>query len=482
MMLSMPSNACELCYADARTLRDLLLRRKVSAVELTEAVLARIDQVEGRVNAYITLMAEPAMEAARRCDAELAAGQAVGPLHGIPLALKDLYDTAGVRTTAGSKILGQRVPERDATTVARLRAAGAVIIGKTNMNEFAAGATTENPHYGDTHNPWGLSRVAGGSSGGSAAAVAAGMAILSTGSDTGGSVRIPAALCGVVGLKPSFGRISCHGLIPLSWELDHPGPITRTVYDAALVLGVVAGWDASDPRTLRQPVPDYAQSLDSEKVRGVRGMRIGVDPEFAFTGVTAPVRTVFEAALNVLTHLGAEVIEVSIPRASQGLDAALTILKAESAAYHAEWLRARPEDYDPSVLARLQGGVSVTGIDYANAQRLRRELTRDFELLFEEVDLFATPMCGTTAPKVGQKHVVSEGQEIPVLTAMTRLSRVFNLTGLPAISLPCGFDHQGLPVGLQLAGPRWDELAVLRAAHAYEQATDWHEQRPVLAM
>jgi aspartyl-tRNA(Asn)/glutamyl-tRNA(Gln) amidotransferase subunit A len=469
----------ELYYADVRTLSDLLRRREISATELTQAVLDRIDRLEGQVNAYITVTAEQALEDARRCDAALTAGQPLGPLHGIPLALKDLYDTAGIRTTAGSKILADRVPQQDATSVAKLRAAGAVLVGKTNLHEFAFGVTTENPHYGDTHNPWDLDHAAGGSSGGSGAAVAAGLCIVSTGSDTGGSIRIPAALCGVVGLKPSFGRISCHGLVPLSWELDHAGPIMRTVYDAALMLEVMAGWDLKDPRSVRAPVRDYTAGLDVGGQEGdLKGLHIAVDPDYALSGITPEVRAAFEKALEVLTALGAEIVEVSVPRIIEGQSKTLTIIRAEGAAYHAGWLSTRIEDYSPFVRSRLEAGLGVTGVDYAEAQHLRRQLVRDFEILFEDVDLFATPMCGMTAPALGQEQVEIDGQDVSVVAAITRFTRLFNLTGLPAISLPCGLGEDGLPIGLQLAGASFDETTLLRAAHAYEQATPWHRQRP----
>ncbi len=465
----------ELCCQSALELGALLRRRAVSATEITGAMLQRIERLEPELHAYITVAACEAMEAAQRCDAELAAGQDRGPLHGIPVAVKDLFDTAGLRTTSGSRIMAERVPERDATCIARLRAAGAVIIGKTNLNEFACGVTTTNAHYGNTNNPWDRARTPGGSSGGSAAAVAAGLCTLATGSDTGGSIRIPAALCGIVGLKPTYGRISCHGVMPLSWEQDHPGPMARSVYDAAIMLGAMAGWDAADPATVRRPVPDYAAELG----RGER-WRIGVDHDFALSGTSAEVRAAFERALGVVTDLGAEVIDVRVPGLAEGIAAGITIWNAEAGAVHAEWLRTRPEDYDPQVRPRLESALSVGGVEYARAQRARRELTRRLEVLFEGMQLLATPMCAVGAPPHGAKTVVVDGEEMGVLTGLTRFSRVFNLTGLPAISLPCGFTADGLPIGLQLVGAPFDEATVLRAAYAYEQASEWHRRRPPL--
>jgi len=465
-----------LSYLSAQELGTLLRRREISAEEIARAALDRIEKLDPQINAFITVMAEEALQTARRCDMELAAGQDRGLLHGIPVAVKDLYDTAGTRTTCGSRILAERVPDQDATSVARLRAAGAVILGKTNLNEFACGVTTENLHYGDTRNPWNLACSPGGSSGGSAAAVAAGLCTLATGTDTGGSIRIPAALCGIVGLKPSYGRISCLGIQPLSWEQDHPGPMARTAYDVAIMLEVMAGWDADDPATVRCPVPSYVAEL----AKGIKGLWIGVDRDYAFTGLSAEVRIAFEAALQVFSGLGAKVAEIKVPGLEEGMAAALTIWSAEAAAVHAEWLSTRIEEYDPAVRSRLKSGLTVTGVEYARAQRQRRFLIRNLELVFEQVDLLATPMSVVAAPPQGAKQVIVDGQEISVLSALTRFTRVFNLTGSPAISVPCGFTADGLPIGLQLVGRMFDETLLLQAAHAYQQATDWHLRRPAL--
>jgi aspartyl-tRNA(Asn)/glutamyl-tRNA(Gln) amidotransferase subunit A len=468
--------ADDLCYLSVLELGGLLRRRQVSSVEIVRSLLERIERLEPMLNAYITVTAEEALAAARRCDEELAAGRDRGPLHGIPMAVKDLFDTAGIRTTAGSKILAERVPDEDATVVRKLREAGAVILGKTNLNEFACGVTTKNAHYGDTHNPWDLACTPGGSSGGSGAAVAAGLCTMATGSDTGGSIRIPAALCGIVGFKPSYGRISCHGIMPLSWEQDHPGPMTRTVSDAALMLAAMAGWDVADPASVRLPVPDYALELGG----GLGAWRVGVDRDYALQGISPEVQTAFEQALDLLVELGVEVVDVSVPGLEEGLSAGLVIWDAEATAVHAEWLRTRPQDYDPAVASRLQRGFSVSGLEVARAQRARRQLVRDLEVLFEQVDLLATPMCAVGAPLHGASQVMVSGQAFDVLAALTRYSRVFNLTGLPAVSIPCGFASGGVPIGLQLVGAAFDEVTVLKAAYAYEQATDWHRRHPPL--
>ncbi len=466
----------QLCFMSIEELVPMLRDKQVSPVEVTRAYLERIEALNEALNAYITVTADEALADARRCEKEIVRGDYRGPLHGVPVALKDLYDTAGVPTTAASKIYADRAPAEDATSVARLRAAGAVILGKTNLHEFAYGVTTESSYFGPTRNPWDPERVAGGSSGGSGAAVAAGLCAAATGSDTGGSIRIPGALCGIVGLKPTYGRISCHGLLPLSWALDHPGPMTRSAYDAALMLAAMAGYDPRDPASADVPVPDYTADLGGRLI----GLRIGLDPEWALTGIHPEVRGAFQEALDVLKDLGARVVEVSVPGLEEGMEAALTILSAEAAAVHEEFLRTRPDDYQPDVRARLEKGLQVRGVDYGRARRQGELLRRQFDLLFQQVDLFATPMCAIPAPKIGQREVSIGGESVPVMAPLTRYARVFNLTGLPAITVPCGFSSEGLPLGLQLAGRAWDEVTVLRAACAYERATGWTRHRPTL--
>ncbi len=485
----------EVCMLTLAELAASLRDKRVSPVEVTHAYLERIDALNESLNAYITVTADQALAEACRCEQEMLRGDYLGPLHGVPVALKDLYDTAGVPTTAASKIYAQRVPDEDATSVARLRAAGAVIIGKTNLHEFAYGVTTDSSYFGPTRNPWDVARVAGGSSGGSAAAVAAGLCAAATGSDTGGSIRIPAALCGIVGLKPTYGRISCHGLLPLSWTLDHPGPMARTVHGAAAMLTAMAGYDPRDPASANVPVPNYTAGLRD----GVAGLRIGLDPQWALSGVHQEVRVAFQEALAVLENLGAEIVEVSVPRVAEGMEAALTILSAEATGIHQEFLRTRPDDYQPDVRARLEHGFDITGMDYARARRSGELLRRDLALLFQKVDLLATPMCGITAPRIGQREATIDGETVPVMAPLTRYTRLFNLTGLPAISVPCGTDFRkpalsatkglpdfgsligrglsskGLPIGLQLVGRAWDEATVLRAAYAYERESGARE-------
>jgi len=465
---------CELCSLTLEELSSLLREKQVSPVEVTQAHLKRIDTLDKAINAYITVMWDQALVDAQRCEKEILRGDYRGPLHGVPVALKDLYDTAGVPTTAGSKIYAHRVPSEDATVVARLRAAGAVVIGKTNLHEFAYGVTTDSSYFGPTRNPWDLQRVPGGSSGGSAAAVAAGLCMAATGSDTGGSIRIPAALCGIVGLKPTYGRVSCHGLLPLSWALDHPGPMARTVYGAAIILAAMAGLDPSDPATLAVPVPDYTAELGG----GMSRLRIGVDTDWALSGIHKEVRTAFKEALEVLRGLGAEVVELAVPRVKEGMDAALTILMAEATAIHEGFLLTRADDYQSDVRERLEQGFAVRGADYGRARRMGELVRRDLAILFEKVDLLTTPACAIPAPRIGAREVTIEGESVPVMVPLTRYTRIFNLAGLPAISVPCGFSSDGLPLGLQLVGRAWDEVTVLRAAHAYEAATEWTRHRP----
>ncbi len=397
------------------------------------------------------------------------AGEYRGPLHGIPIALKDLYDTVGVRTTAASKIFAERVPDKDAVAVARLREAGAIILGKCNLHEFAYGVTGTSSFFGPSRNPWDTRRVPGGSSGGSGAAVAADLCIAATGSDTGGSIRIPSALCGIVGLKPTFGRVSCHGLIPLSWSLDHAGPMTKSVYDAAVMLQTMAGWDHLDPASSRQPVPDYLSGLKGN----LTGLKLAVDPEYSLNGISEEVKKAFQEALKVLETLGVQLVEVALPGAKDGLDAAITILMSEATAYHEEWLKTRPQDYQPDVLKRLKGGFKYTGLDYGKARLRQSQLKRHYELLFEQYDLIATPMCGIVAPPIDTAEILLNGERVSAMTPLTRFTRLFNLTGLPAISIQCGFSVEGLPIGLQLVCRAWDEATVLRAAYAYEKATLW---------
>ena len=446
---------------------QLIAARKLSPVEFTEASLRRIEQLEGRLNAFITVDGDAAMTAASEAADEIAKGGAHGPLHGIPIALKDIFGVAGVRMTGGSEILSENVASEDAEATARLKAAGAVVLGKLNLHEFAFGATGVNPHYGAARNPWDLERITGGSSSGSGASVAAGECAAALGTDTGGSIRIPASLCGIVGLKPTYGRVSKRGVLPLSWSLDHVGPMTRTVEDAAIVLQAIAGRDADDASTVGEPVPDYMQMLR----QGVQGLRIGIPKEFFFENLHPEVESAVRSAIGLLGEMGADLTEADVPLISEIPGGVTAIMLPEALAYHQKWMSERPDDYGDDVRYRLELGATFLAVHYVQAQRFREMAVAAWrEEVFPKVDLIVTPTTPITA------RPIEEG-DLQVTFNLIRFTNPLNFLGVPAISIPCGFTGEGLPVGLQLVGRWWDEASVLRAAYAYEQATDWHERR-----
>jgi aspartyl-tRNA(Asn)/glutamyl-tRNA(Gln) amidotransferase subunit A len=461
------------------TLSDLvraIAAGEVSPVEITRRYLARIAVLDPGLRAFITVTADTALEEARRAEARLAGGGRPGLLHGVPVGLKDLFDTAGLRTTGGSKILAAAVPDRDATVVARLRAAGAVVLGKLNMHEFAFGPEGINEHYGTTRNPWDAGRVAGGSSSGSAAAVAADMVAGALGSDTGGSIRIPAALCGITGLKPTYGRVSRAGVLPLAWTMDHVGPMARTAEDCARILAVIAGFDPADPTSSPRPVPDYLAALTGD----VRGVRVGLLDGFFLDETDPEIRVAVEAAVRTLQGLGAVVDQVKLDTVREVAAAAFAIVGSEALAYHASWLRTRPQDYQPDVRARLQMGVVIGGAHYVRAQQLRRRVRAEVDRALEHCDVLIAPTTPCPAPRVGQTEAVIGGRRADLRSALLRLTRPFNFTGHPACSVPCGITAEGLPVGMQIVGRAFDEATVLRVADAYQRATDWHRRRPPL--
>jgi len=448
----------------------LIRERKLSPVELTQACLARIETLEARLNAFITVTGDEAMTSAREAESAVQKGEYASPLHGIPLALKDIFGMAGVRMTAGSKILVDNVASEDAEATARLKKAGAIIVGKLNLHEFAFGATGVNPHYGPARNPWDTDRITGGSSSGSGASVAGGECPAALGTDTGGSIRIPASLCGIVGLKPTYGRVSKRGVLPLSWSLDHIGPLTRTVEDAAIILQAIAGHDPEDGSSADEPVPDYRQSING----GVRGMRVGVPSEFFFDNLDPEVEGALKAAVQTLEGLGANVVEVSLPHIGEIPGALTAMMLPEALAYHQKWMAQRPEDYGEDVRYRLEMGATYLAVHYVQAQRLRQIAVDAWRRdVFSRVDLLATPTTPIPAARI-------DDGSLQTTFSLIRLTNPINFLGVPAISVPCGFTEAGLPVGLQLIGRWWDEGTVLRAAHAYEQATDWHKRRPPL--
>lgn len=456
---------------------NLIRHRELSPLELTEAVLHRIDAVEDKVNAYITVLHDEARQAAKAAEQMIAAGYYLGPLHGIPIALKDNIYTRGVRTTAGSKILADFVPTEDATVAIRLKQAGAIIIGKTNLHEFAWGGTTDNPHYGATRNPWDLSRFPAGSSGGSGAAVAARECLGALGTDTGGSIRLPSAVNGVTGIRPTMGRVSNYNVVPLAWSMDTVGPMCRTAQDVAIMLQVIAGFDPQDPGTASVPVPDYRSYLG----RGVEGIRIGVVPDYFFHHLQPAVEAAVRAAIDELEGQGATVIELSLEHIHGNISAQLTVESCEPSAYHQKWLRERSQDYGDDVRTLLQRGELYLATHYIQAQRYRTLLRNEFMEAFRRVDVFICPTLPFVATPVGAMTVVIEGgREEDMLSAIMQFTGVPSLTGLPAISVPCGFSEERLPIGMQIIGRPFDEGTLLRVADAYQTITAWHKETPPL--
>ena len=458
--------------------RRVVAEHKLSPVELTEAYLERIERLEPRTNAFITVMGDEARDAARAGEQEIASGNHRGPLHGLPLAIKDLFDVAGVRMTAGSRILSDNMAAEDSEAASRLKAAGGVILGKLNLHEFAFGATGVNPHFGPACNPWDNGRITGGSSSGSGAAVAAGECLAALGTDTGGSIRIPASLCGIVGLKPTYGRVSKRGVLPLSWALDHVGPMTRTVEDAAILLGVLAGNDPRDPSSADEAVPDYLRSLNGE----ITGLRIGIPRRFFFQSIEPEVEAAVMAAIKLLGEMGAVVSEIDLPLIDEIPGAVNAVMLPEALALHQRWMQERPDDYGDDVRYRLELGATYLAVHYVQAQRLRDNAIRAWrDQVFSQIDLIAMPTTPITAPRIEEASGSGRsGVSLQVTFSLIRLTNPLNFLGVPAISVPCGFTGDGMPIGLQLAGRWWDDATVLRAAHAYEQATDWHKRLPPL--
>ena len=464
----------EVCFASAGELSRLIQNRDISPVEVIDAHLDRIEATEGVLNSFITLLPEEARAAARRAEVEIQGGNYRGPLHGIPVGLKDLFNTGGVRTTSGTRIFDDFIPAEDCTVAAKFRQAGAILLGKLNMHPFAYGPTGENADYGHMHNPWNPDLVTGGSSGGSGSAAAAGQCTITMGSDTGGSVRIPASLCGIVGFKPTYGLVSRHGLTALSWSLDHPGPMVRTVEDAALVLNAIAGKDPKDVATVDRPVEDYTAGFTAD----LRGVRVGVPQEY-FEGPMDPeVARAVRVAIDLLEELGAVVVEVSLPMFKYAQVISGTILMAEAAQYHRELIAREGDKIYPPVRLRLEGGLFVGAADYLKAQQARSLFDLEARRLLEEVDLLAGPTEPVTAPPILAQQVQAGEETVGTTAALTHFTRPYNITGFPAVSAPCGFSRDGMPIGLQLAGRPYEDGMVLRAARAYEQATEWHQRRP----
>jgi aspartyl-tRNA(Asn)/glutamyl-tRNA(Gln) amidotransferase subunit A len=482
--------------ASARTLRDDIAAGRVSAVEVCRAGLDRIAAVNSALHAFNSVDADRVIGRAEKIDRRRSAGDTLGPLAGVPIALKDNIDVRGITTTASSRILKNFVPPFDATVVRRLEAAGAVIIGKTNCDEFAMGSSNENSAFGPVHNPWALDRIPGGSSGGSAAAVAARCVPLALGSDTGGSIRQPAACCGVVGLKPSYGRVSRYGLLAFASSLDQIGPFARTVADAALVLSVLAGADPCDATTSNEPVPDFGASLTG----AVKGIRVGVPRAFVTEGVDNQVRRAYEAALETLRGSGATLVDIDLPHAKYAVPVYYLVCTAEASSNLARYdgvkygyrtsaakdslkemySRTRDEGFGPEVKRRIMLGTYVLSAGYYDAfylkaLQVRTLLRRDYDEAFKRADVVAMPTMPMPPFKLGEKT------DDPLQMYLADVFTVSaNLAGLPGISVPCGFSNERVPIGFQLIGRMFDEATVLRVADAYERATDWHRRVPSL--
>ncbi len=458
-------------------LRSLYASGALSPVEVVRVILERIERLDPSLNSYLTVTAEAALRQAARAETEIRTGDSRGPLHGIPYAAKDLLDTRGAPTTVGSKILAGNVPERDAAVIEKLAAAGAILIGKTGLHEWAYGITSTNPHFGPVRNPWDPERIPGGSSGGSAAAQAAGLCSFSLGSDTGGSIRIPAALCGIAGLKPTFGRISRRGAFPLGHTLDTLGAFGSCVEDTALVYGAIAGKDPDDPSSVDRPIT--IPSMEGEL--RLDGTVIGVPAQFYFERLAPDVDAAARVALGVVRDLGAELREVDVPDVEAANSLHRLILLAEASAVHRTRLEQHRQDFGQDVRSLLDQGRFVLATDYLEAQRARRVFCREFDAVFDRVDALVAPAVPIPTARIGDSEVDVEGRRENVRLATTRNIRALNLTGLPVISVPCGFHRDGMPIGLQIVGPAFGEAGILRIGHAYERATSWHTRVPPMA-
>jgi aspartyl-tRNA(Asn)/glutamyl-tRNA(Gln) amidotransferase subunit A len=466
----MTGNGGDLTKLTLSEASELVSASKVSPVELTQACLSRIERLNPELNAFITVTADSALAEARQAESDIQRGRWKGPLHGIPIALKDLVDTAGVRTTAASGLFKDRIPARDAEIVRRLKASGAVLLGKLNLHEVAYGASSVISYFGPVRNPWDVNYSPGGSSGGSGAAVAAELCYGAIGSDTGGSIRIPAAYCGIVGLKPTYGRVSTRGVIPLAWSLDHIGPMTRSARDAALMLNVIAGYDPEDTSSMDVPLQDYSGALETK----TSALRIGIPRAPFYEGLHSEIQTAIEAALSILGNLTSSEREVEVPALN---DDAMLILKVEAYAYYREYVAKSPELFQAETLSRIRRGAETDAAEYIDARRRLDQSRRSSSELFRAVDLLITPT--TTLPPFTIAELLADPDQLRAKEVLsTPNTRPFNLLGLPAVSVPCGFTGKGLPIGLQITGAAGQEAIVLSLAHAYEGATEWHKRKP----
>jgi len=466
----------ELAFMDIATLAPLLERRQVSPVELMESQLTRIEAVNPILNAYVSLYPDAALAAAKKAEEDITAGNYRGPLHGIPLAVKDLFQVAGMERTCGSKILSEGPANTDATSVGRLRDAGAVILGMLNLHEFAFGPTGINPIVGTALNPWDMSKVSGGSSSGSGCATSAALAMATLGSDTGGSIRIPAALCGVVGLKQTYGLASRTGIYTLCESLDHGGPLARTVRDAALILQAIAGSDETDPSTINAKIRDYTSDFD----KPLAGLRIGVPRNFYFDRLHPEIESAVNAAIKKLNDLGASIEEVVLSFNREAIQGWNTMAMAEALSVHEGHLRDRSDDLSPDVNERLRLGEGLTATDFIRARQSQTMAQREMAGVLGQTPVLAMPTTAIPAVPIDTGTMMVNGKEVTGWRVLGQLTRLACFTGQPAISIPCGFTDDGLPIGLQLMAGWFEEPALLQVAHAYEQATEWHLRRPPL--
>ncbi len=457
--------ASELCTLTLTEAAALVADKSVSPVDLTQACLERIERFNPALNAFITVARESALQQAKVAEGEIHNGRYRGPLHGIPIALKDLIDTAGIRTTAASALFQERVPTEDAAVARHLKLEGAVLLGKTNLHEFAYGGSGVVSYYGAARNPWAREHITGGSSSGSASAVAAGMCFAALGTDTAGSIRLPAACCGIVGLKPTYGLVSARGVLPLSWSYDHVGPMTRSVRDAAVVLRALSGYDAGDNTSREFPECDYEETLEQD----TQPLRLGIVRQFFFDDLEPEVMAAINNALQVLETLARDPSDASMP-----IDTDRTVQAAEAYAYHAQFLAERAELYQPETLRRIKRGEGVSAAEYILKRNELEHLRRAAADLFSDYDLLITPTSPATAPALAELQANPENLRSRELVLL-RNTRPFNVLGLPAVSVPCGFTRAGLPIGLQIAGAPGDDARVLQLAYAYEKVTEWHK-------
>ena len=466
----------DICELNLTELSRLLATRELSSSEAVNAALNRLERLESKLNAFITVPGEQAIAEAKKADDEIARGGYRGPLHGVPVTIKDLFATARVRTTAGSKILADWIPETDSAVVERLRAAGAIIIGKTNLDEFGHGGTSTLSHFGPVHNPWNIERIAGGSSGGSAAAVAAGIGPLSYGTETGSSVRRPASYCGIVGFKPTFGIISRTGSFRGAWSQDHVGLFARSVKDITLGLDPVAGFDARDPASVHQDSAAYTARLDAN----VKQLRIGILRRF-LEGVNHEVKQAFDTGLEVFAGAGCEIVELDVPEVSYAAMTSMMTSSAESAGINRRWFRERHQDFVPHVSRGIAVGMTITASEYLTVQRARQRIREALRTAYEQVAIIASPTTARAAPLIAD-GVKGNGDDTRHASYNhSNLLRFPSMLGLPGCSLPCGINTEGLPIGMQLIGGWFADQIVLNAALAFQDATDWHTRRPAIA-